>query len=272
MIWADGEILADGAPVFAATDRGAILGDGLFETIKCVSGTPLFAEAHLARMKAGAALLDLPFDEGLAREGLAAAARGAPPLAALRLTLTRGTGGRGLAPMPQAAQRPRLVVTSAPYALPGDAPVTLAEVSVRRNEHSPASQAKTLSYQDMILARGQAAGAGADDALVRNTAGRPVCTTIGNLFARTRRGFATPPPAEGILPGVVRGVLLSAAARGDVLIEERALTEDDLAGGLYRTNSLMGVQPCALPGQAPPRDNPLGLLYERAEKAALEGG
>ena len=44
-------------------DRGLHYGDGLFETIACIGGRPVFIEQHLERMQRGADLLDIPFPD-----------------------------------------------------------------------------------------------------------------------------------------------------------------------------------------------------------------
>ena len=90
-------------------DRGLTLGDGLFETIRARDGQAVRLWRHLARLRAGAAVLglDVPTsDRDLGR--LLAETLAANGLAdgVLRLTLTRGPAGRGLAPSPPAPYPP----------------------------------------------------------------------------------------------------------------------------------------------------------------------
>ncbi|WP_031554309.1 aminotransferase class IV [Parvularcula oceani] len=273
MIWIDGELRPDDAPVLRADDRGALLGDGLFETLKAVGGRPLFLREHLGRMAAAAGLLDLPFDPGAASEGVAAILNAMPGegLAAVRITLMRGPAPRGVAPVPRQDQEPTLLISAGAMAEPPQAAVRLHLArTVRRNAHSPASRMKTLSYADSLLARAEAAQLGCDDALLLNTEGRPVCTSIGNLWVETPEGFATPPLGEGVLPGIVRQVLLSAAPSRGIRIEERPLQPSEIAHRrLFRSNSLTGVQPAVLDAQAAAGDNPLGALYRALEEEAL---
>uniref|UniRef100_UPI0030F4AC54 aminotransferase class IV n=1 Tax=Phenylobacterium sp. TaxID=1871053 RepID=UPI0030F4AC54 len=83
----------------AMDDRGLLLGDGLFETLLWRDGTLLALEAHLDRMAAGCAVLGLPApdrDEAKARMARAVAQAGLEGArAAVRLTWTAGSGGRG---------------------------------------------------------------------------------------------------------------------------------------------------------------------------------
>ena len=94
-------------------DRGLLLGDGLFETVLAVNGVLVGLAAHLDRMTAGCAVVGLPppdrmLAERLMREALAGMAA---PRAAVRLTLTAGSGGRGLDR--PAAPEPRLFASGA---------------------------------------------------------------------------------------------------------------------------------------------------------------
>jgi len=140
-------------------DRGLLLGDGLFETMLALDGAIPMIEAHLDRLAAGCAVLGLP---ALDRETARALCLAAPPpagRAAVRLTVTAGSGGRGL-------DRPEQVIprlkASAALAAPIETPATLIIAQTRRNEGSPASRLKTLAYLDNVLARAQARAAGAD--------------------------------------------------------------------------------------------------------------
>ncbi|PVM87134.1 4-amino-4-deoxychorismate lyase, partial [Caulobacter radicis] len=81
-------------------DRGLLLGDGLFETLLALDGQVRHVEAHLDRMSAGCAALGLPAPDRDRARDLVLAAPGEAGLtsgrAAVRLTLTAGSGGRGL--------------------------------------------------------------------------------------------------------------------------------------------------------------------------------
>ncbi|EJL37024.1 branched-chain amino acid aminotransferase/4-amino-4-deoxychorismate lyase, partial [Caulobacter sp. AP07] len=81
-------------------DRGLLLGDGLFETLLWVDGQLQCLDAHLARLAAGCQTLGLPAPDLEEAARLCRAAPGEAGLesgrAAVRLTLTAGSGGRGL--------------------------------------------------------------------------------------------------------------------------------------------------------------------------------
>jgi branched-subunit amino acid aminotransferase/4-amino-4-deoxychorismate lyase len=232
-----------------ADDRGFALGDGLFETLLAQDGAPLRAAAHLERMATGCLILGLPAPDPAAavqrmRAALADAGL-AKGLAAVRLTLTAGSGGRGLdRPEPAA---PRLVATAAP-APPPMGPARLATASVRRNDGSPTARLKTLAYLDNVLARREAREAGADEALMLNTRGQVACAAAANLFWIEGETLVTPALACGVLAGTTRARVLAAAAALGVRVREATAGLAALRGAesLFLTNALVGVRAVAV--------------------------
>jgi branched-chain amino acid aminotransferase/4-amino-4-deoxychorismate lyase len=223
-------------------DRGLLLGDGLFETILSVDGALDRFEEHLDRMVRGCAVLGLsPPAPEKARQAAERALSDAglrQGRAAVRLTLTAGSG-RGLDRAPDSI--PRLLASAAPAPAPKPA-VTLATVGVRRNERSPASRLKTLSYVDNVLARAEARAKGADEALMLNTSGELGCAAAANLFWISGRGLFTPALDCGVLDGIVRAALIRADL-GLEAVEVHAGPEAlESAEAVFLTNSLIGVQ------------------------------
>jgi len=137
--------------------------------------------------------------------------------------------------LPPAAPSPTVLIAGH-AGLPPQSPVALVVArSTCRNQASPLSRVKSLNYLDAVLARREAAERGADDAVMLNTAGRVAETSIANLFARIDGAWATPPVAEGSLPGIMRAEV--AARLGAA---ERPLTVEGLrrADTLLLTNAL----------------------------------
>ncbi|MFD1704204.1 aminotransferase class IV [Methylopila henanensis] len=243
----------DGAhAVFDLADRGLTLGDGLFETIPVFGGRPVLLARHLDRLEAAAAEIRLPVDRAFCESEALALAASADGDCVIRLTVTRGAGARGLA-IPDGGE-PTVIAAASPYPKGAlNAPIRLATVSVRRNPTSFAARAKTLSYLDSVLAFDAARRAGADDALMLNVSGRVACTAMANLFAAFDGTIVTPPVSEGVLPGVIRALVLEVCASLGLAAEERPLAVDDLFGAdaVFATNSVRLVMPAtALDGRA----------------------
>jgi branched-chain amino acid aminotransferase len=228
----------------SASDRGFLLGDGLFETLPVLNGQPLWWSDHKDRLTRSAGMIDLPLDMELLDqmiERLSAVSDGQSAI--LRIAVSRGAGGRGL--LPPDAPKPTLLATLVP--LPAGlafADVTLATSTIRRNEHSVTARIKSCNYLDNILAAREAEKAGAGDALLLNTAGNVACTTIGNLFALEGNRLTTPPLADGVLPGILRGQLLALANRWGFECREASIDLQTLkkADGLLMTNSLRFIR------------------------------
>jgi len=229
-----------------AHDRGLLLGDGLFETLLARDGEPVALTAHFRRLAAGCATLGLPPPDLAEAERMirAALATVAGDRAAVRLTLTAGSGGRGL-------ERPatpalRLFATAAPAAAPSG-PARLATVAIRRNASSPASRLKTLAYLDNVLARAEATASGADEAVMLNTRGELACAAAANLFWLRDGALETPALACGVLAGIVRGEVMAAAASLGVKVREVHAGPETLAQAeaMFITNSLVGVRAVA---------------------------
>lgn len=226
------------------TDRGLLLGDGLFETVLALDGVLQGPQAHLARMGRGCEVLGLALpDPDLALSLMQAAIADAGlelGRAAVRLTYTAGSGGRGLV-RPQDPS-PRLFATAAPSPLPG-APARLALASVRRNASSATAHHKTLAYLDNVMARREALAHGADEAVMCNTHGHLACAAAANLFWIEGGVLATPDLACGALPGLMRArVLAAAGALGQAVQCVKTGPEAlDKAQAIFLTNSLNGL-------------------------------
>jgi branched-chain amino acid aminotransferase len=270
MTWHDGAQV-EGSIAIDPQDRGLLLGDGLFETILVMNGRAQWLERHLARMAASAKELAIPFSLDAALEGVSSVLKTRDLIPkSLRITLTRGKAAGGLA---VDSDGPSLLVTAHHLdpAITGK-PVTLITSSVRRNEHSPASRMKTLSYIDNILAARDARGR-ADDALMLNTAGRVACSTIGNVFALKGRELLTPAASEGVLPGIMRGRVLELAASLGYAAREGQITLDDAASvdAMFLTNSLRLIRPVTQLDGRPVGNKGVAELIEAMNPRLLEG-
>ncbi|MDX6751912.1 aminotransferase class IV [Geminicoccaceae bacterium 1502E] len=272
-LWLNGRLLDAARARIDPADRGFLLGDGLFETMRAQDGAVPLLARHLARLRAGTDVMGIPFeatDAALTKAcaALLAANGFVGGAAALRLTLTRGPGPRGLLPPPDAT--PTLLLAAFP-APPPRPPATAAIVTIRRNEHSPTSRLKTLAYQDQILALKEARAAGAEEALMLNTAGRLACASTANLFVVTRDGrLLTPALDEGVLPGITRARVLEVAARVGIAAEATRIEPAvlDEAEAVFLTSSLTGLRAVVrIEGRRAPLDADHAMVRRLAETA-----
>ncbi|WP_316861227.1 aminodeoxychorismate lyase [uncultured Cohaesibacter sp.] len=258
----------DAAPRLSVTDRGFLLGDGLFETLPILGGHPLWWPEHLARLRRAAKWIGLPLNEVLIDEMLVQMCKeSAGQNAILRFTISRGSGGRGLLPPDMPKPTVLATLTPLPERLAFEE-MSLVTSTIRRNETSPTSQIKSLTYLDNILAARQAGQSKADDALMLNTSGNVACSTIGNLFALYDDLLVTPPCSDGCLPGILRQNLLTLAPEWGFRVKTASLTPQELkkADGLIMTNSLRIIRRVSRLDSHPydpSRNKAIGCLQQR---------
>ncbi len=223
MVWLNGTLVPLELARIDPGDRGFLLGDGLFETMRALNGEVRELARHYARLHGGAELLRL--NVAISESNMASAIQDVLAAnglldAALRLTVTRGPGSRGL--LPSTTSTPTMLLTAAPLSPPGE-PVRLITSTIQRDETSPLSIVKTLNYLPGVLARLEAVERGADDAVLLNHAGRVAEASAATLFVLLRGVWVTPPVSEGALPGIRRAVLLESGQ-----VQEAVVTCNDL--------------------------------------------
>lgn len=219
-------------------DRGLLLGDGLFETILAKDGALVLFDEHIDRMQRGCMALGLPAPEAdearVLCQSMLDGSGLATTRAAVRLTLTAGSGGRGL----DRPDSPEPHIFALAFAAPRpEGSVALVTSELRRNEGSASARLKTLSYVDSVLARRVAAPA---EALMLNNRGEVACAAAANIFWIRDGRLFTPHRDCGVLDGVMRRQVMAIVGVEEVQAP-RAMLES--AEAIFLTNSLTGVRP-----------------------------
>lgn len=256
-VWVGDELLPAAGLHLSAFDRGFLLGDGIFETLRARGGRPIEIAAHAARLRRSAdgLLIPLPADVEarlaagiaavLAADGLA----GPDDDASVRITVSRGVyHGRGL--LPPTEHPPATIVIQAWPVPPTPAGhlengLHLIESSVRRDPENPLAALKTTSRADYVFARIEAREAGGDDALFLTIDGFLSEATSANVFLVRGTELATPALACAILPGTTRDWILRWAEGAGLTATENWLTTRDLreADEAFLSSSVAGILP-----------------------------
>lgn len=241
MIWLNGNILDEGR--IAPSDRGFLLGDGVFETIYADASGLAYFEEHWSRLSAALELLDMNIafsGEEVRTAGRQLAGHGIKgnDAAALRLSVSRDAGGRGLA---IAGRHANWLMAASPCPPPQS--VRLYVSSQCRPSRNLTSRIKSLSYLDNVLARREAVDCGADEALLLNECGHVSCAAAANVFIHDGREWITPPEEDGVLPGIIRAEILKRGTLdGSAVIEKSFTLEAALeARHVFICNSLTGA-------------------------------
>jgi 4-amino-4-deoxychorismate lyase len=203
-------VAAGARPALDPLDLALLRGEAVFEALRVYGGRPFRLQAHLDRLAASAAAVDLPLPAGLEElAGRAAAAAGGGD-AVLRLICTRGPDvpGEGgpaafaiCTDVPGSFEEERrrglrlvLLTTATDPLLRAASPWLLAGV-------------KTISYALNMAAQRTARARGADDAVLVGLGGELLEAPTANLWWRTGHTLHTPSLELGILAGITRTVV-----------------------------------------------------------------
>lgn len=245
--WLNGELAPLDELRIDPRDRGFLLGDGLFETLLSENGTIRRVRRHLTRLRESADLIGLPLHKtdlelSTAMQRVLAANALQEGRAALRLTVSRGVGPRGLLPSDDALVT--ILITAVQL---GPAPESCRAIIAQtvRASGTVSARVKSLNYLDSVLARREAAEQGLDEALMRNCHGRIAEASAANLFLVREGRLFTPPVSEGALPGIQRAVAIAAGHALGIDVAEAPVSEAELAHAdeIFLTNSLIGICP-----------------------------
>lgn len=242
------QFIANNTYAIDVYDRGFLLGDGVFTTLKSISGRLISLDKHIQRLNANTQQIKINLvldvneinticQELLLKNNLLNSD------AVIRITLTRGVGERGIN-IPQ-EQVPTLLISAAPYKNSNLPSINLCTTSIIRFEKSITSQIKSLNYLEAILARDEAIANGFDDAILLNSVGHVACTTVANIFFIHKNGeLVTPPISDGVLAGVVRSNIIDRCHKNNIKFKESSIKLSDLDdySGCFITNSIIGIQ------------------------------
>lgn len=191
-------------------------------------------EGHLKRLTASAAYFGYAFDEGAARDALAAAVAGRQGERLRVRLLLAEDGTLSISVSEQAPQRPEAVMRYV--------------ISETRLDSTNAFLFHKTTRRELYDREWQhyADTQGSDEVLYLNERGEVAEGSRTNVFIEKNGRLLTPPLSSGLLPGVLRAELI---AQGRA--HEAVLTLDDLAGAdaVFVGNSVRGLVKAEALGQ-----------------------
>lgn len=236
----DGEI-SNQLPV---TDRGFLYGHGVFETIACETGEPVFWPLHLERLFEGCQRLGLKLpDENVLLSDLQTVCAG-KPLSVVRICITAIASQRGYAitkpvdirriischPWPADVELPRLKGISIP----------IAEYRLAHNRALAAI--KHCNRLEQVLASSEPAVQAAGEAILLDHDSFVISALSANLFLVFGEQLITPRLDRCGVHGVTRAAILKNFGHR---CEKRRVTKELLneADELFICNSVRGIWP-----------------------------
>jgi 4-amino-4-deoxychorismate lyase len=238
--------LAGAGPALDPLDLALVRGEAVFETVRLYAGRPFRLGAHLDRLAASAAALELTPPAGLEELALRAAAAAGPRDAALRIVCTRG---REDAPEPAAFA----ICTELPASYEEERRrglklvlLTLAcDPLVRAASPWLLPGVKSTSYAVNMAAQRAARARGADDAVFVGLGGELLEAPTASVWWRSGSTLCTPSLELGILAGITREVLCELAPGMGLRVLEGVFTAEDLVGAdeVFLSSSTREVMP-----------------------------
>jgi branched-chain amino acid aminotransferase len=211
-----------------------LYGDGVFEGIRVYGGKVFKLQEHLDRLYdcAHAVLLTVPIakaafgaviEEAVKRSGLSEAY--------IRPIISRGVGDLGVDPRKCPTPTMIVIVDAISMWSPeryeqGLAVITAGTPIPHRESLSP--RIKSLNYLSHCMAKLEANVAGADEALMLDSAGHVAEGTGQNIFVVKAGALRTPPLYAGILAGVTRAVVMQLAVEAGHSVKEEMLNRFDV--------------------------------------------
>lgn len=234
----------------SVADRGFLVGEGLFETLRAYNGHVVFVKEHILRLAEGAEQLGIELPVSLERlRFLVYQTLHLNKLqdGVVRIYLT--SEGAGIGDLDSPPKKINLLIsckTFQPFsAKQYEKGVDACWVKSVVAEQGLMSRLKSTSYLSRVLARREAQKKKCFEGIMLNAHGHVVEGAGSNIFIVSNSKISTPPVEEGPLVGVTRQQIIHMAEKEGFEIQEKILLPEDilLADEVFITSTLKEVMP-----------------------------
>ena len=231
----------------AIADRGFNFGDGHFTTIKIAAGQALLLDLHLARLQQACTVLAIEFTQW--DELVAAITQQAQSLqnGVLKVTITRGEGGRGYGTLGCSRANWFLQHRSIPvqYSEWATVGIELMLCQYQQTVNPALAGLKTLNRLDQVMIKQELDANSMADGLVCSTDGYVIETSVANVFWVTGGKVYTPSTKRSGVEGVMKIHILNLLHSLGLTLESGDYTVADVlaADEVFITNSVMELVP-----------------------------
>jgi branched-chain amino acid aminotransferase len=245
----NGTILPNDAPTIHPGNRGHLYGDGVFESIRIMSGKPLNLDHHVKRMLNGANVIKMrtpsyytsdffreKINELIQKSQIEEGGR-------CRLSLDRVSGG---AYLPESNES-TFYIEVYPYEVnhfelnaKGLEVDIYQDIKLQKNFLSNYKTKAGLTY---VMAALSAKEKGLDDLFLSNDRGNILETSSCNIFIVSNGVLYTPGLDEGCLAGTMRMQIINLAITHGIKVYECAILPQNLlaADEIFITNAIRGI-------------------------------
>jgi 4-amino-4-deoxychorismate lyase len=227
-------------------DRGFQYGDGCFETVRVLSNKPILWSAHLKRLKNACKTLQLSVNFELLKSEITQLLQDNKTAdVILKITVTRGEGGRGYTP-PEHANCTRIIQLIDYVAADTRTGARVVVCQHRLSSNSLLGGIKHLNRLDQVIASAQIP-ADFDEGLCLDEQGSVIEGCRSNLLLAIDNQLVTPDLGKSGVEGVMLNYLIDKFQTLDtrVLRKTISLRELKTAGEIFLCNSVFGIWPVA---------------------------
>ncbi len=249
--YVNGKIVPENKALVSVFDRGFVLGDGLFETMRAVDFCPEFLKDHYIRMKRSCKKLRFPMpltQEEMGGIIFSLCKKSKISDAAVRITLTRGYYDGGLS-LPKKTTPTLVITVKAVQGLPAEiyskgVPIAISSIN-KAAASGVDSSVKTTNYLANIFAKAEADAQKCFEAILLGKKGEIAELSTASFFGVFRGKIVTPPLETGILPGITRKSILSLCKRHNWPVLEKPvfLNQIPRMQEAFLTSSVRGIVP-----------------------------
>lgn len=249
--------LVNGQPsnTLEVSDRGLAYGDGVFETIALSQGQVQLWQGHQQRLITGLLTLGIVADRVSAQNLVDAIANDIQtayvlygrPKGVIKITVTRGSGGRGYAPPIESI--PTRIVSILPWPLgrshlSGDG-VRVQICQHRWSNNTALAGVKHLNRLDQVMARSEWSDSNIHEGIMLDQNGLVISGVMSNLFIQMDGVLITPKLDQCGINGTMAQVVRTIAEQCNIDVVQQQVTLELLlkADAAFMTNSLNGMWP-----------------------------
>lgn len=230
-----------------AMDRGFLYGDGLFETLAVRNHQAQYWPQHLQRLQHGCSRLQIACPDASQLQSEVEQLCSLQADAVLKIIISRGGGGRGYRPDPNALATRVLSLHPWP-AYPNEYQergVRVRLCTTRLAVQPSLAGIKHLNRLEQVLARQEWDEVDIAEGLMLDSNDNVIEGTMSNIFMVQDGTLYTPNLDRCGIAGVVRGQVLEHARRMKIPTCITQLSESSLhqADELFLTNSIIGIWP-----------------------------
>ncbi|OGI10778.1 MAG: hypothetical protein A3I68_08975 [Candidatus Melainabacteria bacterium RIFCSPLOWO2_02_FULL_35_15] len=236
LIFLNGQIIKEEDAKISINDLSYQFGYGLFETIKCEQGIPIFFEIHYKRLTHSAKELGMPFpveQEEMKKWIIDTLKANKLTSARIKIIISK-----------RAEDKFNVLILASPLEKLS-ASYCLLSYTLSRDSKSVSFRHKTTSRADSYVAYKKALGEGCNDALYVNEKHELIECTRANIFLVMEDKIITPLLENGILSGITRSKIIEIAKKENITVEEKNVHGLYLnrAKDVFMTSAIIGIMP-----------------------------